>query len=215
MDDTPIASEDVVTFPGFILALVFVAASPLQTPDGMDRARPLNDDLHRLVGVNPGNPEPPATTVSEGDLAPDFSFESHEHQWLRLHDLVAQGNILLVFGPGNQEVAALERERDALLERGIVPVAVLDRRDGAVWGMAQRLGLRYSLLSDPQCVIATQFNVLHPTTHRPVPSWFVIDRAGRVRALRRTGLPGAGYLGLAATALGLPLAGATVPTGTH
>jgi len=204
-----------VISPGLILALVFAATTPFQTPDGMDRSRPPGDDLRRLERLDPGNTEPPVTTVTEGDVAPDFSFESSEHQWLRLHDLLAQGNILLVFGAGNQELAAIEREREALIGRGIVPVAVMDRRDGAVWSVARRLGIRYSLLADPQCVIAGQFNVLHPNTHHPVPAWFVIDRSGTVRALRRTGLPSTGYVGLAAAALGQPVTGVTVPTGAH
>jgi peroxiredoxin len=204
-----------VTLHGIIAALLIVAAAPLQTPDAADRARSMNDDLHRLQGISPGNPEPPLSTVSAGDIAPDFSFESMDHHWLRLHDLLAQGNVLLVFGAEEAQLTAIEREQGAMLSRGIVPVAVLDRRDGATWATVRRLGLHYSVLSDPQCVIGAQFNVLHPTTHGPVPSWFVIDRKGCVRGLKRATLPSSGFGALAASALGMPSADVTVPTGVR
>ena len=189
-----------------------MAATPFQTPDGANRAKSLSDDLHRLEGNSPGNPEPPLSTVSPGDLAPDFSYESRGQGWQRLHDLLAQGNVLLVFGAEDAQLTAIEREREAMMARGVVPVAVLDRRDGATWSTLRRLGLRYSLISDSQCVIAEQFNVLSATTHRPVPSWFAIDRTGRVCGLKRTGLPVIGYAAMAVSALGLPPEGIAVPT---
>ena len=201
-----------MTFPCLIACLVLVAATPFQAPDGANRAKSLTDDLHRLEGISPGNPEPPLSTVSPGDVAPDFSFESRDRGWLRLHDLLAQGNVLLVFGAEDAQLTAIEREREAMLNRNIIPVVVLDRRDGATWSTIRRLGLRYSLISDSQCVIAAQFNVLSANTHRPVPSWFAIDRMGRVCGLKRTGLPVVGYALMAISALGLPPQGTTFPT---
>jgi len=156
--------------------------------------------------------EPPPTEVAAGDIAPDFSYQSVSGRWLHLHDLIAHGNVLLVFSPADEPLPALERDREALLRLGVIPVAVVQRKAGSAWSYARRQGLQYTVVPDPSCVIAAQFNVLGSSTHAMIPAWFVLDRTGRVRGLGRDGLPATGYPTLAAAALSIPAPGVTVQT---
>jgi hypothetical protein len=150
-----------------------------------------------------------SSSIAAGEVAPDFQFQAFDYRWLQLHDLLAQGNVLLVIAPSESKLRTLQRERMDLVERGVIPVAVLDLRDGPAWSMTNRLGLSYSLLSDPRNEIATAFRVARATAG-PEPSWFMIGREGRVLA---SGPDLAGiesYSGLACSALGLPAPDATV-----
>ena len=202
-------------FAGFIVAAALVATAPFQTTDGANKAQSLAEDLQRLQTIGPNTPEPPQTSVTVGDPAPDFSYESHDRVWVHLHDLLEQGDVMLVFGVTEDDLRTLEAERDALLNSGVVPVAVVDRGDGATWSIAQRLHVTYSLLSDPRSVIAGQFDALDPTSHRAARSFFVVDRRGIVRGLNRGGLPADGYVALAAKALSRPLDGSAIPANVH
>jgi peroxiredoxin len=84
-------------------------------------------------------------------------------------------------------------------------------RSGAARALVTRYDLRFTVLSDVQGAIASQFNVVNPLTDRQLPTWFVLDRKGRVCGLGRRGLPLRGYTTLAATALGLPVPGTPLP----
>jgi peroxiredoxin len=156
-----------------------------------------------------GAVEPPPVEVRSGEPAPDFSYQSPDGRWRHLHDLLQQGEVVLVFGASDLELRMLERERDALLDLGVMPVAVLDVKPGSAWNSARKLGLRYTVLADPRRIIGAQFNVLDSGSL--VPGWFVIDRKGMVRGLRRGDLPGQGYPGLVARALSLPLPSVPLP----
>lgn len=208
-----IAPEDPVKSPATMLAFALLALGTLQTGDGNHASPTLSgpDSWGRATTSDRANPDPPFATVAAGDPAPDFSFESRDHQWHRLRDLLAQGDVLLVFGADDARLRSLEGERDALLGRGVVPVAVLDRRDGAAWSAPERLSLHYGVVPDARGVIAAQFNLVNPETGRPYPSWFLVDRTGRVRGLHRGALPDQGFTAIAERALGLPSRGATLP----
>ena len=102
------------------------------------------------------------------------------------------------------------RSTIALVDLGVIPVAVLPSRLGTTRAAAQRLDLRYPVLADPQNVIASQFNAVDPATGRQLPAWFVLDPKRRVLALGRSELPTRGYADLAIEALGVPPSSATV-----
>lgn len=157
-------------------------------------------------------PEPPTSEVRIGDVAPDFSYEAFDGRWRNLHDLRVQGAVVLVIAPDHDQLLALERERATLIERGIVPVAILDQTPRATASTIRKLNLHYSVIADPRRVIAEQFNAIQSRTHAAVPAWFVIDRSGGVRALDRGRFPDDGYLAVAAPALGLPTANMAVPS---
>ncbi len=201
--------------PVTLLAIAVLAIGSLQASDGDDRTRPSTEMPQTMLGSGPIGTEPPNTSVTVGDVAPDFSFETRDHGWHHLRDLLAQGSVLLVFAPDDERLRDIEQEREGLLGRGIVPVAVLDQRERGVWETPERLGLHFSVLADPRGVIASQFNVEDPATRRATPAWFVLDRSGRVRGLRRQRFPEAGFLALAERALGLAGAGIGLPASAH
>lgn len=148
--------------------------------------------------------ETPAAEVCVGDVAPDFSYQGPDARWRRLRDLVSQGPVLLVFGANEGVLRIIDGERDALMDLGIIPVAVSGTRLGVTRTLVNRLGLRYTVLADPRGVIASQFNSVDAPTGRQLPSWFVVDARCRVRGLGRQALPLRGYTELASVALGLP-----------
>jgi len=153
-------------------------------------------------------PEPPVMVIRVGDPAPNFSFQGFTGHWMRLHHLLDQGSVLLVFGATDADLRRLQTERGTLLDLGVIPVVVLDERPGTVRTVVKRLGLQYTVLSDPRAVIADQFNV---ADDREVePSWFVVDQRGRVRGLSR-GTLASSYTRIAARSLALPMPGSIFP----
>lgn len=157
-------------------------------------------------------PEPPVMVIRVGDPAPNFSFQGFSGHWMRLHHLLDQGSVLLVFGASEADLRRLQAERGGLLDMGVIPVVVLDDRPGSVRNMVKRLGLQYTVLSDPRAVIADQFNVAED--REIAPSWFVVDQRGRVRGLNRGGLS-ASYTRIAARSLALPMPGSIFPGSSH
>jgi peroxiredoxin len=187
------------------LLAVILAMGPGEV---MDQTPPrTTDDASRNYRALP--PEPPSATVDLGDRAPDFAYQGEDNRWRRLRELLHQGPVLLVFAADPATLQAIERERDAILKLGAVPAVVLDMRNSVAWATARRLGLRYVVIPDSRKVIATQFNAMDG--ERTAPAWFVVDRSGRVRAMKRGALPQQGYSARVAAALGLPDPGATVP----
>jgi peroxiredoxin len=205
-------SEDQVKVYSILLSALLAAILALGPGEVTDQAPPLTPDASpRIDHTLP--PEPPSAEVELGDLAPDFAYQGDDNRWRRLHDLLQQGPVLLVFSTDPAVLTALERERDAMLKLGAIPVALLDVRNGVAWATARRHGLHYLVIPDSRRVIASQFHALDQNGERLAPSWFVVDRGGRVRALRRGSLPEQGYAQLTAIALGLPDPGVTVTTG--
>jgi peroxiredoxin len=161
-------------------------------------------------GISLGAVEPAPMQIQNGDPAPDFSYQSPEGRWRHLHDLLVQGNVLVVFGAPEATLRTLERERDELLNLGVVPVAVLDVKPGSAWSAARKMDLRYTVLADPRRVIGAQFNVVDGNS-RTLPAWFVVDRKGTVRGSWRGELPQSGYTSIAARSLSLPLPSVPLP----
>jgi len=198
-----------------LLAALLAAILVIGPGEVTDQTPPLSTDNGARQSLRPQPPEPPSSEVTLGDQAPDFAYQTEDNRWQRLHDLLLQGAAVLVFGADPATLGAIERERDAMLRLGTVPVALLDMRSGIAWAMARRLGLHYPVIPDSRRVIAAQFNAVEAGSQRMLPSWFVVDRSGRVRALRRGALPKQGFSAVVATALGLPAADAGVPAQTR
>lgn len=192
------------------MALVAVILSATVDPGNAPNGPPA-DRLNTGAALQTGKEEPPSTEVRVGDVAPDFSYQSYDGTWRRLHELRAQGPLLLVFAPEEDQLRLMERERGRLLDLGVVPVAVVDKSPRGTWALVQKLNLRFSVLADPRSVIAEQFNVTDWRTHATVPSWFVIDQKGMVRALDRESFPRE-PVAAAAEALGKARPGIVVPT---
>jgi peroxiredoxin len=196
------------------ITLLFAITTTIATAQDLgDRGlSPTIHDLHSGYSYPARPVDTPATEVCLGDIAPDFSYQGVDARWRHLRDLVRDHPALLVFGANEGVLRILEGEREALMDLGVLPVAVTGSRLGTTRAMVQRYDLRYTLLADPQGVIASQFNAVDPASGRHLPAWFVLDSHRRVRALGRTDLPVRGYADRAAEALGLPPRGGTVPS---
>lgn len=197
----------------YVILLTALLATILALGPGevMDQTPPRTPDDAASRNYRALPPEPPSANVDGGDRAPDFAYQGEDNRWRRLRELLHQGPVLLVFGADPPTLAAIERERDALLKLGALPVAVLDMRNGVAWATARRLGLHYLVIPDSRRVIAAQFNAMDAGGEQTAPAWFVVDRGGRVRALRRGTLPRQGYTARVSAALGLPDPDAGVP----
>ena len=145
-------------------------------------------------------PVPAAPAV--GERAPDFDYQSYDYRWVRFHHMLQRDAVLLVFAPDDATLSALEGQRETLAERGVAPVAVLSERDGAVWHRAAKLGLSFSLLSDPRGVISRDFGAWDPATGRAEPAWCVVGGDGRIRAHGRGALDASELAAAALAALG-------------
>ena len=95
------------------------------------------------------------------------------------------------------------------VQGGELQVTVAERR--VAWATARRYGLHYPVIPDSRKVIAAQYNAMDAGGEQVVPTWFVVDRNGRVRALQRGALPKQGYAPRTATALGMPGPDAGIP----
>jgi peroxiredoxin len=206
---SPMDSEAVfhMTVSTLLLVMLFAAGSD-PTASSHSNADPQPSPAPTLASRAQ---EPPITPVMLGDVAPDFSYQSFDGHWRKLRGLLSQGPVLLVFGATPDQLRALQSERDALLDRGVTPVAVLDEKPGRTWALVRDLGLTYTVLSDPRRVVAGQFNALRSNAEGSAPAWFVIDRKGVVRNLGRGRLPAASFSSVAARALDLQAPGEALP----
>jgi peroxiredoxin len=200
-------------FPGLLIAVALAASLPLQ-PGDQESVVPVPGE-RESASLSHRAPEPPSSPLMVGDRAPHYSWQSEDGLTINLHDLYAQGHLLIVFGAGEPTLRALESERNELLDLGVVPVAVVSARNGAVWSSGRKLGLHYPLVPDSRRVLAGQFDAVDEIRQVVLPSWFVVDRGGTVRALHREGLPHAGFPRLAATVLAIPTKDVPLPARTR
>ncbi len=148
------------------------------------------------------------SSLTVGNRAPDFQYQSYDAMWQHLHNVLEHGDVLLVFGASDVDLRTIERERESLLNSGVMPLAVVEHSDREVWASVRRLGLTFSLLADPKGAIGSQYGVFDPTIGHSRSSWFIIDVKGRVRQIG-SDMPSQGWPAMAATALGRPLEGST------
>ncbi len=199
-------------YTGLALAACLVLAT---NGDGTDRAAPPPLDRTPAPSLGAGIPEPPNAPVQVGDQAPDFSWTGSDNQSHRLKDVFEQANVLMVFAPDDEVLLSLERERESLAELGVVPMALIEGRSGAIKARARRLGLHFLMIPDGRHVIASLFDVVDPQLERTQPAWFVVDRRGVVRGQWHEGLPHQGWSRIAASALALPVGDVSLPVRNH
>ncbi|MFN8588298.1 MAG: redoxin domain-containing protein [Candidatus Eisenbacteria bacterium] len=173
---------------GPLFAAALLAA--VSHPD-VPASRPHPTAAHNAVSVTnaPASPASPVAVPAVGEVAPDFTYQSHDYLWQNLHNMLEQGHVLLVFGATEAELRLLEAEREQLLRQGVIPVAVIERRENDVWNLLRRADLGYSLLSDPHGAIAEQYGVYLPQTRSAHTAWFLVDQSGRVRETGTGTLP--------------------------
>ncbi len=152
--------------------------------------------------------------VTPGNRAPDFQYQSYDQLWQNLHNVLEHGDVLLIFGASDVDLRTIEREREILLRTGVTPLAVVERNERDVWASVRRLGLTFSLLSDPRGVIGAQYGVFDASLGRSHSSWFVIDKKGKVRQSGTT-MPQQSWPTVAALALGRSVPGGVQSTSSR
>lgn len=192
-----------------LLAMVLAASVPLQP--GEPPVSPTTVQEQGIPTLSPRAPEPPSSPLMVGDLAPDFAWQAADRRVVSMKDLLFHGSLLLVFSPDDASLRAIQREREGLLDLGVVPVAVVHSRAGAASSKARRMGLSYILVPDTRRVIAGQYGAVDENRQSMIPAWFVVDRRGQVRALGRGSIPSSGFPRLAATVLAIPTGDVPVP----
>jgi len=143
----------------------------------------------------------PAAPASAAPAAPDFQYRAMDGRWRHLHDLRTSHGVLVVFEPTDAQLVALESERDSLARAGVLPVAILRRSESKCWSVIERLGLTFSLMSDPRGDLARDFQVAERQAPATAPAWFLVDRTGAVRGMERGGLPAGTFAAAVASAL--------------
>lgn len=190
--------------PLLVAASMFAAQSTHHLNDPTSLRPEVQNNVVSVSGLASA-PRPAAPAPMHGELAPDFTYQSHDYLWQNLHNILEHGAVVLVFGAADEQMLALEQERESMQARGVTPVVVVDRRDMDAWTIVRRLSLGYSLLADPRSSIGEQYGVLDANSHRSQPAWFVIDQSGRVRDAGLGTLPKQGWVALAAAALHSPV----------
>ena len=193
---------------GFVLVAMLAA---FNGGDGVDRSSTSPIDPNSGTTLGAIAPEPPNTPVQVGDRAPDFAWNSTDNRVRRFRDVLQHAHALIVFAPTDDVLRSLESERESLADMGVVPVAVIEGRGGAVAGRARRVGAHFLVVADARHVIASQFDVVDGVTDRAIPCWFVVQKNGTVRARWHEGDPTQGWTRIAASALALPMGDATIP----
>ncbi len=197
-------------FLGLVVTAVVAAALPLN-PGGGPLPGQSPPATSPGITLRTNAPEPPIAPVEVGESAPNFTFPGADGRSLALSDLTAQGHVLIVFATSEPMLASIEKERDELLDMGVLPVAIVPERPGAAKAEAQRLGLRYPLVSDSRRVVASQYNLVDESGPRILPGYFVVDRRRRVRAAIRGTAPAQSWARVTASALALPRKDAPLP----
>ena len=195
-------------FFGPLMAAGLMAAASL-SPAGVQPAT--SSLLTNAVAVSHQPPAGAGTVPmpEKGQEAPDFVYQSYEHLWQNLHNMLEESHVLLVFGASESDLARLEQDREPLHRLGITPVAVVTERDGEARRTVRELNLGFSLLADPRGAIGEQYGVREATVARDRSMWFMIDQEGEIRD-RGEGLrPVEGWPALASHALELPPAAIT------
>src|SRR5438552_17359697 len=141
----PQDSEDPVKSHPIVLAVGLLATtSSICLSDSLTRTtRPALEDPRPIERAWLTAVEPGPSIVQLGDQAPDFSYQTESGEWLKFHQLLEHGSVMLVFVPTEDDLRALEGARDSLYSVGVIPVAVLDRRTGTAATTAHRRGLGY------------------------------------------------------------------------
>lgn len=171
--------------------------SPMNLPPPADAGR-------RSVTLQ--STEPEAAAMQVGWPVPMFSFIGADGRWHRSDELLSRGAVLVMFGPSEEDLVAVQKMAPAFNELGVRPVAVLDMATRGTSALSRKLGLTVALVSDPMSAIAGLYHSIDATTGRHAPSYFVIDTRRTLRAMYYGPLPPAQLLvATAARGLGRPL----------
>ncbi len=125
--------------------------------------------------------------VSEGDEAPDFELPAHTGETVRLSDLRGRPVVLYFYPRAGTPGCTREAERfNSLLEEfsslGVEVLGISTDSPRAAARFADRLGLRFRLLSDVDGRVASSYGALKAGTKRPSARrvTFILGSDGRI-----------------------------------
>src|SRR5258706_6648539 len=133
------------------ITLLFATAVWAAEPSHLNSSQP-NETVRRAV--SPISPEPEAATLQVGEPAPMFSYLGADGRWHKSDELLTYGPVLLIFGPTDDDLVAVQKRHLAFEELGVRPVAVLDMPTRGTAALTRKLGLTAPLVSDPMSAIA-------------------------------------------------------------
>ena len=170
--------------------------------------------LAGVEGHSPSAPDPTSSATQPPDremlfdTAPDPTEDSLDigklagaSRWKTLHDLLAKGNVLLVFAPSDAQLLSLESEADSLRAHHVIPVGVRECDEAANRATIKHLRLSIHLMADPRAELAGDFHLVAPSGSGTKPAWFVLDHQGKVRAIGRRPIPEKGLTKIVTAAL--------------
>lgn len=199
-------------YTGSVLAALIVVTTTVG--DGGERTGRSLDIQSPRSRIGARLPDPPNSPVQVGDRAPDFSWVGVDNRTRRLRDILDQAHALVVFAPSDEELRALENERETLSLMGVVPVAIIEARSRSAVVRAKRAGVHFLVVGDPVRVIGSQFNLVSHENNRIQPGWFAIDRRATVRGTGTSLKPASGWSRIAASALAIPAPDVSIPART-
>lgn len=167
-----------------------------------------------VEGRSPSAPDPTSSATQPPDremlfdITPDPTEDSLDVGKLAgasrrkaLHDLLAKGNVLLVFAPSDAQLLSLESEADSLRAHHVIPVGVRECDEAANRATIKHLKLSIHLMADPRAELAGDFHLVAPPGSGARPAWFVLDHQGKVRAIGRHPIPEKGLTKIVTAAL--------------
>lgn len=124
-------------------------------------------------------------TLKVGDTIPDFTLPNATGQTVNIHDLLAQGSVVIAFYRGgwcpycNLELKALQNALNSIQETGATLVAISPETPDNSLTTQEKNELTFPVLSDMDNQVARQFGLVFklPTSLRPIYEGFGIDLA--------------------------------------
>ena len=136
----------------------------------------------------------PPRTVSRiliASTAPDFELEDHAGSKFRLRNSLGPGGTVLVFFRGHwcpycrRYLGKLQSNLDRFARREVVLVGISPEPPGTSRALAEQMGLRFPLLSDPDGRVIDRYGTrngfLTGRSVLPHPSVFIIGPGGDLR----------------------------------
>jgi peroxiredoxin Q/BCP len=130
---------------------------------------------------------PAGQAIRAGEPAPDFALESSDGESVRLSDFRGKAEVVLFFYPKDStpgctvEACSFRDSHEAFREVGAEVIGISSDSGPSHRRFADRHGLPFLLLSDPDGAVRARYGV--PRTFGLLPGrvTFVIDREGIVR----------------------------------
>jgi len=145
-----------------------------------------------LPGEAKADPNAAPATLGTGADAPDFALEDQHGRVRGLGELRQSGPVLVFFYPGSlsedgrQQLVRLQAKLRAF-PPGATLIAVSPDTKSVSAKLREELKLDYPLLSDSDLRAARAFKVADPVSGVALPTFFVIDREGKIRWRFRPG----------------------------